>query len=225
MGETIFGFEPVRSVYNNETELLDAMMELHFKDRQFDLDCTYSKGVIWKNFKEPLFKSDLYPKNDSIVKCSSTDLLFSDESMGSVMFDPPFLVGGSTYKDSKKGSTIIAKRFESFNNFEELKEMYYLSLKDIYRVLKNGGKLAFKCQDVVSSGKNHFTHCLIMAMAVELGYYPKDLFVLTAKTRLNSFNGSKWVNQYHARKYHCYYWVFEKVNCKVNYNYERLKNG
>jgi hypothetical protein len=79
--------------------------------------------------------------------------------------------------------------------------------------------LVFKCQDVVCSGKNHFTHCLIMNMALSIGYYPKDLFVLMTKNRLNSFNNEKWTTQYHARKHHSYFWVFQKIENKVDYSF------
>ena len=52
-----------------------------------------------------------------------------------------------------------------------------------------------------------------MYEALDIGFYPKDLFILLAKTRLN--DGRK---QQHARKFHSYFWIFEKRECKVNYN-------
>jgi hypothetical protein len=44
---------------------------------------------------------------------------------------------------------------------------------------------------------------------MEAGWYPKDLFILLAKNRLIA-NWQK-ANQKHARRYHCYYWVFKKL--------------
>jgi hypothetical protein len=132
---------------------------------------------------------------------------------------PPFVIAGETYKDNDKGSSIIAKRFEGYKNFDELKNHYFGTLKETYRLLQDEGILVLKCQDVVSSGKNHFSHCLVMNMALQVGFYPKDLFILMAKNRINSFNGEKWKNQYHARKHHSYFWVFQKSKCKVNYEF------
>lgn len=45
-------------------------------------------------------------------------------------------------------------------------------------------------------------------MPVRLGFYPKDLFILLAKSRLVA----DWQknSQKNARKYHSYFWVFEK---------------
>jgi hypothetical protein len=61
-----------------------------------------------------------------------------------------------------------------------------------------------------------------MNMALELGFYPKDLFILTAKMRINSFGG-RWNKQEHARKYHSYFWVFEKIKPKVKYDYNKVE--
>jgi len=90
--------------------------------------------------------------------------------------------------------------------------MYSGSLKEFSRVLKDDGIVIFKCQDIVSSAKQHFTHCWVMYEAMKYGFYPKDLFILLAKNRLN--DGRK---QQHARKFHSYFFVFKKHICKVDY--------
>lgn len=208
-------FNLVKSVYNSNFEVIKNIMDLYNIER-FDLDCTYSKGGFWKNLPHPVNKTDLYPVNESVICASSENLPFNDGSMKSIMYDPPFVVAGKTYRDNKEGSSIIAKRFEGYSTYEELKRNYYYTLKELYRVCENGGVLVFKCQDTVSGGKNHFSHVMVMNMAMELGFYPRDLFILLAKMRLNSF-GTKWTKQEHARKYHSYFWVFEKVKPRVKY--------
>jgi hypothetical protein len=68
--------------------------------------------------------------------------------------------------------------------------------------------LIFKCQDKVSGGKQYFSHCFIKEEAEKIGFYPKDLFILLAKNRIMA----DWQveNQKNARKFHSYFWVFEK---------------
>ena len=210
-------FKPVKSVYNSNFEAIKNIMELYNIER-FDLDCTYSKGAFWKDLPSPINKSDIYPYNDTVVEASSENLPFGDGSMKSIMYDPPFVIAGSSYKGNKEGSSIIAKRFEGYANYRELTENYYNTLKELYRVCEKGGFVVMKCQDTVSGGKNHFTHCLIMNMAMQIGFYPRDMFVLTSNVRINSF-GTKWTKQEHARKYHSYFWVFEKVKPKVKYDF------
>jgi hypothetical protein len=210
-------FKPVKSVYTSNYDAIKASCFLYGIER-FDLDCTYSKGVIFGRIYHHLVnKSDIYPVNDTVVEASSENLPFEDGSMKSIMFDPPFVIAGKSYKDNKEGSSIIAKRFEGYETYNHLKNHYYNTLKELYRVCEKGGYVVFKCQDTVSGGKNHFSHVMVMNMAQELGFYPRDLFILTSNVRINSF-GTKWTKQEHASKYHSYFWVFEKVKPRVKYD-------
>ena len=210
-------FKPVKSVYNSNYDVIKNIMGL-YKIDTFDLDCTYSKGNFWKDLPTPINKTDLYPINDTVIECNSESLPFEDGSMNSVMYDPPFVIAGKSYKDNKEGSSIIAKRFEGYTNYRELQENYYNTLKELYRVTAKGGLVVMKCQDTVSGGKQHFTHVMVMNMAYSLGFYPRDMFVLVNNVRINSF-GTKWTKQEHARKYHSYFWVFEKVKPRVGYDF------
>jgi len=88
-------------------------------------------------------------------------------------------------------------------------KFYSASLKEFMRVLAPSGYLVFKCQDTVSSGKQYLIHCDIYNLAMEIGYEVIDLFVLLAKNRIMS-SPAKWPIQLHARKYHCYFFVFRK---------------
>jgi len=211
-------FKLVKSVYESNYDAIKNIMHLH-NIEQFDLDCTYSKGSFWKNLPSPKHKSDLYPSNESVIQSSSENLPFEDQSMRTVMYDPPFIIVGKGmgYKNNKEGSSIMAKRFEGYGTFEELKSNYYYTLKELYRVTEKGGMVVMKCQDTVSGGKQHLTHVMVINMALELGFYPKDFFILTSNVRINAFNGTKWTKQFHARKYHSYFMVFEKIKPKVSY--------
>jgi len=210
-------FVPVRSVYSSNHDVIKNIMEL-YKIEQFDLDCTYSRGLFWKDLKGPKIKTDLVPVTDDTIPANSEDLPFRDGQMTSIMYDPPFVISGKLYKENKEGSSVIAKRFEGYTTYELLTNNYYNTLEELYRITAPGGFVVMKCQDTVSGGKNHFTHAMVMSMAMEIGFYPRDLFILLAKMRINSFGG-KWNRQLHARKYHSYFWVFEKTKPKVKYLY------
>ena len=123
-------------------------------------------------------------------------------------------MGGKIKKDCAEGSCLISKRFSYFKNPDELSKFYKASLFEFYRILKKMGVLIFKCQDCVVSSKNLMSHAIIMQQALNVGFYPKDLFVLLAKNRLIS---GKVRKQQHARKFHSYFWVFEKRKSKIDY--------
>lgn len=211
-------FVPVRSVYSSNYDVIRNIMDL-YDIEQFDLDCTYSRGLFWKDLPQPRIKTDLAPVTEDTIQADSENLPFEDNIMNSIMYDPPFVISGKMYKENKEGSSVIAKRFEGYTTYEKLMKNYYTSLKELYRITAPGGFLIMKCQDTVSGGKNHFTHAMVMEMALDIGFYPKDLFILLAKMRINSFGG-RWNTQRHARKYHSYFWVFEKTNPKVKYNWK-----
>ena len=157
-------FKPIKSVYNSNFETIKSIMELYSIER-FDLDCTYSKGAFWKGLPQPVYKSDIYPSNDKVICSSSENLPFDNESMGSIMFDPPFLITSmNTHKSNKDGSSIITKRFEGYSNYKELKSHYFNTLKELYRICKKDGYVVFKMMDTVSGGKNHFTHIMVITL-------------------------------------------------------------
>jgi len=208
-------FIPVRSVYNSNYEVISNIMSL-YKIEQFDLDCTYSRGLFWKKLPEPKNKTDLVPITEDTIQADSEHLPFEDNTMKSIMYDPPFVISGKMYKENKEGSSIIAKRFEGYTTYEKLTTNYYNTLKELYRVCEKDGLVVMKTQDTTSGGKNHFTHVMIMNMAMKIGFYPRDLFILVAKMRINSF-GAKWKKQEHARKFHSYFIILEKTTPRVKY--------
>jgi hypothetical protein len=214
-------FKIVKSVYGSNYEVIRNIMDL-YEIEKFDLDCTYSKGKFWKDLPKPTYKSDIYPIDETVINATSENLPFDDNSMRSVMYDPPFVIVGSgkTHKNNKTGSSIIAKRFEGYGTFDDLKINYYNSLKELYRITDNGGFVVMKCQDTVSGGKQHLSHVMVINMGISLGFYPRDFFILTSNVRVNAFNGTKWTKQHHARKYHSYFIVFEKTKPKVSLNWE-----
>jgi len=213
-------FKMVKSVYTSNQEVITNIMHLYNIDR-FDLDCTYSRGNFWKGLPDPIHKTDLYPHYDNVLQSDSEDLPFESDSMRAIMYDPPFVIVGSGKGHKKNGpkSSIIAKRFEGYGRYNDLTENYYKTLKELYRLCEKDGFVVMKCQDTVSGGVQYFSHVHVMNMALDIGFYPKDMFVLTSNVRVNAFNGTKWRKQHHARKYHSYFWVFQKRKARFNYEF------
>ena len=202
----------IKTTSYNQHEIIKNIQDL-YTPGGFELDPTYSKGNFYKpdDIIKPKLKFDLFPKDKDTVKARAEHLPLKDNSISSIMFDPPFVAGHT----KSKPTGIIGERFHGFRYVPDLWKWYDECLSEFNRILKPGGILAFKCQDPVSSGKNWFSHCFIMNRALEQGFYPKDMFVLTAKNRIIGHNHKK---QKHARKFHSYFWVFEKSKCKVDYD-------
>jgi hypothetical protein len=209
----LFGKKVISSISYDEQEIIRDILYLHTDNKKIDCDPTYSIGNFYKKgIEQPEYKFDKFPQIEGVIEATSDKLPLKDSSIRTIMFDPPFVIGGETYDKSVEGSCIISKRFTQFGSFEKLKKMYLDSLREFARVLVMGGIVIFKCQDCVCGGLNHFTHSWVMNEAIKMGFYPKDLFILLARNRIN--DGRK---QQHARKYHSYFWVFKKQICKVDY--------
>jgi hypothetical protein len=217
--ETLFGPKVISSISYDEQEIIRDILYLHADGSDVECDPTYSIGNFYKKgLQDPKYKFDKTPQVSGVIEATSDNLPLESQSVRVVMFDPPFVIGGEIAEDVEDGSCIISKRFTYFTSFDELKAMYSRSLKEFYRILKDNGIVIFKCQDVVASGLNHFSHCWIMFEALKYGFYPKDLFVLLSQVRIT--DGRK---QQHCRKYHSYFWVFSKIACRVNYQTYREK--
>jgi len=193
------------SVFESDEDILKAVSDIHLKGKWFDLDCTYSKGNFYKNIKEPRIKSDLNPVDDSIIKLDSTDLSFSDSTIESIVFDPPFLFR----KRKSENNDLVSKRFSYFYSWEELNEMYIKSLKEFFRVLKPKGYVFFKCQDM-NDNKFYCTHNFVINEAEKIGFDLKDIVIKKGKTKLQ--RDAK--QQKCVAKIHSYWLVFKKKRIK-----------
>ena len=212
----------IKSLSFNQQQIIQNIISLYIPSGKIDLDPTYSKGVFYKksSFSEPKLKFDLYPQIEGVTQADCRNLPLENESINSIMFDPPFLATTGKSLVSNENNNLINKRFGVYPNEKELHQMYLDSLKEFWRILKPGGILIFKCQDKVSSGKQYMTHVYTINMAEEIGFYTLDLFVLGVESRLVA----DWQrNQKHARKFHSYFLVFQKPKNKRKMSWETLK--
>lgn len=187
----------------DEPQIIQDIMDLHNDGKPFELDPTFSKGTFWKGFEEPKYKFDIEPERDDVQQADCRDLPFEDESIESIMFDPPFVAGGSIHPG------IIRDRFTCYHSMSDLWKFYEESLDEFYRILKPEGIIAFKCQPVVSGSHQYMTHFKVGAYAQKLGFYIQDQFILGRKNVLWSPN---MANQKHTRKNYSFYLVLRKTD-------------
>lgn len=190
------------SVFDNDSDILKAIDDIFLKNQWFDLDCTYSKGVFYKNIPQPRLKSDLVPQYNDVIKNDCTKLDFvKDNVLNSIVFDPPFLFRKRKSINNDK----ISARFTYFNNYDDLTEMYKLALQCFYKKLKNNGYVFFKCQDM-TDGKFYCTHNFIINYANMIGFELKDIIIKRSKTKLQ--RDAKQQNC--VGKVHSYWLVLQK---------------
>jgi len=195
--------EIIKSVFNDEQELLKAIIKLHCPEG-IELDPMCFKKNFYKDIQEPEYKFDINPLSEDIKKSDAKDLPFNNNSITNMILDPPFLFEIRNRKNNNYG----ANTHGLLKGFEELKELYKGILKEAYRILKRKGILIFKCQDFTDS-KTTITHCFVWKWALEQGFYTKDLAILNLpKNKI----ANRKLTQRHLRKVHSYFWIFEKLN-------------
>jgi hypothetical protein len=218
----------IKSVNYNQHAIIRDIMELHNNVEPFDVDPTYSIGNFYGKFKDgdetfeipqPKYKFDVDPQVEGVEKLDPWGKWpLEDESVNSILFDPPFVIGPrdcASMFNGKKDSNIIGKRFSSYYPVAELLSSYKHHLEEAYRVLKDDGIIVFKCQDTTTGGKELRSSGWVWLCASALGFEVLDKFVLVTKQRLIS---GKVKKQQHARKYDSYFYVLKK-NSKKNIRY------
>lgn len=190
------------SVIDKDSDILTAIDDIFLKNKWFDLDPTYSKGVFYKDIKQPRLKSDLKPVYEDVKASDCTELEYiENNSLNSIVFDPPFLFRNRKSVNNDK----ISSRFSYFKSYEELQEMYKKSLNCFYQKLKKGGYVCFKCQDM-TDGKFYCTHNFIINYATANGFILKDIIIKKSNTKLQ--RDAKQQNC--VAKVHSYWLILQK---------------
>ena len=189
----------------DESKILKGIMLLYLDGKGFDLDPTYSTGRIWEDLPQPKLKFDIEPQIKGVKKADACNLPLKNESIKNILFDPPFII-----RKSQVNTGIISNRFGVFPTSKELWEFYEKAMKEFWRILKVGGILVFKCQDTISSTIQFWSSHRIMDIAESIGYDQLDLFVL-GRNPNNVLWGPNIVRQQHARKNHCFFFVFQAI--------------
>lgn len=207
------------SYVGDNSDLFPLILQLHVPKGSIVADVTYGKGVFWRNV----------PPGDYIVR--PTDLKmgidcralpYRDGEIDCVVLDPPYMEGLYRTDASFAGQGTHESFQDHYSNGErpsQLSEKWHDAVVEMYvqaaiearRVLKSNGILIVKCQDEVSAGIQRLTHVEIVVNYAALGFYAKDLFVLT---RPNRPGVSRALKQLHARKNHSYFIVFVKGGTK-----------
>ena len=209
--------ELVKSVSYDQSDIIRNILRLHVPEGKIDCDPTYSTGAFYNGtgIDAPALRFDIRPQAEGVIQADARRLPLPDGCISCMVLDPPFLATKGMSLTEGAGNR-ISRRFGVYPDEKSLHQCYADMIREAYRVLKDNGILIFKCQDKVSSGKQHFPHVFVMNTAVETGFYPRDLFILLAKKNRIVADWQKR-NQKNARKFHSYFWVFQKTNRRIEY--------
>lgn len=192
-----------KSFSASQSEIIRSIVSLHCPEG-IQADITFGNGGFYTSADTPEFKFDIDPQVQGVVRANSERLPIPDNSLRSVMFDPPFI----TYvKNRRDHNCLMAKRFGGYYTYGELEDHYIHTISEVWRVLRPSGVFVFKCQDIIHNHRLFPTHVLVCNRAELEGFRVQDLFVLVADNRMP---GPQKGVQRHARIHQSYFWVFKK---------------
>lgn len=165
--------EIVRSVSDSQDQILSNIQKLHCPEG-FECDMTYGNGAFWKTLPRPRLCFDLTPQKPEAQQADSRMLPVDAASLSNVVFDPPFLTYVKNGRNHQGGRVAMTARFGGYYRYDDLEDHYRDSISEAYRVLKPGGKMIFKCQDIIHNHKMHCTHYKVIMMAEIEGFRLAD---------------------------------------------------
>lgn len=193
----------IRSYSFRQDSILQSIIELFLPAGKIKCDPCFNKGGFYRSGKieVPDLISDIEPLSEEIKKLDCRDLPYKNNSISSILFDPPYI----TY--AGKNNEHRMKKYGSFKNRKELFDMYEKSFICFHRILKSKGILIVKCQDSTYGPDMSLLHidAVILPCRV-IGFKVLDLFLLLSKTRPERRDQG----QKRSRKYHSYFIVMEK---------------
>jgi hypothetical protein len=189
-------------------DMFPSILSLYVPPGSTVADVTFGKGVFWKHVPPSLYK---LLATDIRKGVDSRKLPYKDETLGCVVFDPPYMhTPGGTAHDGHQNFEQYYKN--NGNNLTTLKyheavlDLYFRSAAEAWRVLKDGGIYIVKCQDEVCACRQRLTHVEIINH-LDGKFIAEDVFVLV---RNGKPGVSRILRQRHARKNHSYFLVFRK---------------
>ena len=201
----------IKSVNYNQSVILQEIMQL-CGIKRFCADVTYGNGKFYSEIPKPIHRFDIDPQpGHDVLKFSSTEIPLPTNSLKSIVFDPPFLTYVRAAREGN-GNMVMANRFGGYWRYDELEKHYRETLIEAHRLLGKKGIMIFKCQDIIHNHKMHCTHANVINWMNGM-FRLKDLFILPVKHRMPipQQKGTKLKQQRHARIYHSYFMVLEKI--------------
>lgn len=189
----------IKSVSNNQTQILKWILQLYCDSPTFECDITYSIGKFYTHIPQPLHKYDKYPQLDGVMPLEA--LYSVENTYKSVVMDLPFLIHSDT------SPLKMVERFNCFSSYDELCSTYRTMLQLAHRILRTKGVFIAKCMDINEHGTQRWVSNEVLNWCDILGFQHIDTFILTATDKITYIRGTQ---QHCARKYHSYFFVFRK---------------
>lgn len=185
-----------RSSEYSQEMILRSIMILHNNGDRFQLDPCFNKGTMYGSLMHPILKFDIKPIVQGVQKGDFKKIDLIDDTVHSIVADPPFIIGDDE---------IMSPKYGSYESLAILQSEINGLLVECTRIIKRDGLLVIKCQDIIHDRRKYFVSYFIQNQLFDLGWNQIDEYVKVNKSRPH--NSSNQVS-YASRSYHSKFLVF-----------------
>ena len=193
----------VSAIVGTNADLMKNAAQLWIRPTDVILDSTYGRGAFWTKLPGmPTYAHDLITDGVDCRKLPEPDC-----SCDVVVIDPPYrpthrskgfeLSGNSLASSYQLGS-------HSLDTIMDVLDLYEGAIGEAERVLKRGGRVLVKCQDLSYDHRLHLVTLDVLRLMTKYYLHFADQFILVNTQRLTS---PKWEEQERARRSHSVLWV------------------
>jgi len=138
------------------------------------LDPTYGFGGMWSDHRPDLLLAFDTNPDRGVAVADLAALPLADHSVGSVLLDPPYRLGGKPTSNHSGG---MDDRYgiDRYRPADTVANMYRSGIIEAARIVRNGGYVLIKCQDQISSGRLHLQTVDVITVGKEIGLKVVDL--------------------------------------------------
>lgn len=159
------------------------------------VDVTWGRGVFWRDLPDLKVEA-----TDLATGVDCRDLPYDTASVDVLVFDPPYQ---PTFGDP--GRSFGVGRSYRINNtglqtINDVLALYRDGLTEAARVVRPGGRVMIKTQDLTYNHRLHLVHLDVLRFMVAAGFDLADMFVLVNQSRMPQ----PTVRQQRAHRAHSY---------------------
>lgn len=195
-----------QSVQGTDQGALAALLSVHAAPSPRVLDCTYSRGSMWRGFKaDPALGhqvcADLADIEGLDVRADFTALPFIPLSFDVIVFDPPHIADGGA-------NGMMTRRYGTAGAGRAMRDWFGPFLTEACRVLQPGGVVLAKIADGIHGGTYQWEHVAFLEAVRDVGMEAVDCVI---RVRTNTVNDPKWRRVLHMRRAHVYWIAARKL--------------